>query len=128
MGWKPFLIVSRNKRNQSFSDFVAVRISSTSRQPLGDTVIEISDQNSGVYGKILTDDITVFNPNNHRMKMRCAVSDETMQKVEEGLKCLKILSHIADINSMKLLYKLNRLFWKIQTNIFDGKPRHGRRI
>jgi mRNA interferase MazF len=85
-GDKPFLVVSNNRRNQVFDDFLAVRITTTAEDKIPEvaSVIALSPADPLV-GRVRCDDIVLMYRDEIKREAG-ALTRPTMIKVETGLK------------------------------------------
>jgi mRNA interferase MazF len=85
-GRKPFLVVSNNRRNQLFNDFLAVRVTTTDagKIPPVASVVELSPHDP-LTGRVRCDDVVLM----YRDEIQGdagALTTPTMMRVAEGLK------------------------------------------
>jgi mRNA interferase MazF len=84
IGAKPFLVMSNNRRNRSFHDALAVRLT-TSPKPRLPSIVELVAADAPLVGRVLCDAFTVIYPD-EVLPDRGALSPPTMRLVEIGLK------------------------------------------
>jgi mRNA interferase MazF len=84
VGPKPHVVVSKNRRNSAFGDALAVRIT-TSRKPNLPSIVELSQADAPLVGRVLCDAFAVIYPD-EVVTDRGALSPSTMRAVEDGLK------------------------------------------
>jgi mRNA interferase MazF len=81
---KPWLVVSNNARNNALRTCLGVRIT-TSKKPAMDSIVELSEQDPLV-GRVLCDDIAVLFPDEDQFAPAGALTPQTMQRVDAGLR------------------------------------------
>jgi mRNA interferase MazF len=85
-GDKPFIVVSNNRRNQKFEDFLVARITTTEAQKIPDvaSVVELSPADPLV-GRVRCDDIVLMYRDEIKREAG-ALTAATMMRIAEGLR------------------------------------------
>lgn len=87
---KPFLVVSNNQRNAHLGDCLAVRLTTTRKEPRT-TVVPLGPADRPLHGFVLCDEITLVY-DDELLEQVGALSHLTMGRVSRGLKAALALT------------------------------------